>query len=118
MRLPTVRAPGYAVRFATHAQLQPVVPPQVVHLRHVPLRTMVKLPHSGQASPSKPLSFASRAKPKAEEDASPTATPTTAAWAFDAKATAGPSVSSLGRKPAAIASSAIATLPAVRPFKM
>jgi hypothetical protein len=30
----------------------PVVPPQVSHLRHVPLRTRVKLPHSPQASPS------------------------------------------------------------------
>ena len=94
-----------------------MVPPQVVHLRHVPLRTMVKLPHSGQASPSNPRSFASRAKPRAEEDASPSATPTTAAWAFDALATAGPFVSSVGGTPAAIASSAIATLPAVRPFK-
>src|SRR5271163_400907 len=30
----------------------PVVEPHVSHFRHVPLRTMVKLPHSPQASPS------------------------------------------------------------------
>ena len=30
----------------------PVVAPQVSHFRHVPLRTMVKLAHSGQASPT------------------------------------------------------------------
>ena len=34
-------------------QLHPVVAPQVSHLRQVPLRTMVKLPHSGQASPTR-----------------------------------------------------------------
>ena len=34
------------------AQLQPVVEPQVSHLRQVPLRTSVKLAHSGQASPT------------------------------------------------------------------
>ena len=34
------------------AQLQPLVAPQVLHLRQVPLRTRVKLPHSPQASPS------------------------------------------------------------------
>jgi len=33
-------------------QLHPVVPPHVSHFRQVPLRTMVKLPHSGQASPT------------------------------------------------------------------
>lgn len=33
-------------------QLQPVVLPQVSHFRQVPLRTMVKFMHSGQASPS------------------------------------------------------------------
>jgi hypothetical protein len=33
-------------------QLQPLVPPQVSHLRQVPLRTRVKLPHSVQLSPS------------------------------------------------------------------
>src|SRR4029078_11423904 len=103
MRSPTAEAPrGTRVHNATHAQLQPVVPPQVVHLRHVPLRTMVKLPHSGQASPSKPFSFAVYADP--------VATPTTAAPAIGAGATAGPSVSSWG-EPAASASSAIATLP-------
>lgn len=34
------------------AQLQPLVEPQVSHFRQVPLRTMVKLPHSWQLSPS------------------------------------------------------------------
>jgi len=33
-------------------QLHPLVPPQVSHLRQVPLRTRVKLPHSVQLSPS------------------------------------------------------------------
>ncbi|SFM85379.1 hypothetical protein SAMN05192571_107119 [Pleomorphomonas diazotrophica] len=33
-------------------QLQPLVEPQVSHFRQVPLRTMVKLPHSEQDSPS------------------------------------------------------------------
>ncbi len=33
-------------------QLQPLVEPQVSHFRQVPLRTMVKLPHSAQLSPS------------------------------------------------------------------
>lgn len=32
-------------------QLQPVVAPQVWHLRQAPLRTMVRWPHSGQGSP-------------------------------------------------------------------
>src|SRR5262249_10908531 len=40
-------------------QLHPVVFPQVSHLRHVPLRTSVKFPHSVQASPVYPLSRAS-----------------------------------------------------------
>jgi hypothetical protein len=31
---------------------QPLVEPQVSHFKHVPLRTMVKLPHSPQLSPS------------------------------------------------------------------
>jgi len=71
-----------------------------VHLRHVPLRTMVKLPHSGHASPSKPLSLASRASPKDDEGVSPSATLTTAALAMGAEATAGPSVSvALGETP-------------------
>jgi hypothetical protein len=34
------------------AHEHPVVLPHVSHFRHVPLRTMVKLPHSGQASPT------------------------------------------------------------------
>ncbi len=34
------------------AQLQPLVSPQVTHLRQVPLRTKVKLPHAPHASPS------------------------------------------------------------------
>ena len=33
-------------------QLQPLVPPQVLHFMQVPLRTRVKLPHSPQLSPS------------------------------------------------------------------
>jgi hypothetical protein len=33
-------------------QEQPLVPPQLMHLRQVPLRTRVKEPHSLQASPS------------------------------------------------------------------
>jgi hypothetical protein len=33
-------------------QLHPEVAPQVSHLRQVPLRTSVKLPHSPQLSPS------------------------------------------------------------------
>src|SRR6202790_3747494 len=41
------------------AQLHPVVPPHVLHLRHVPFRTSVKFPHSPQASPSYPCAFAS-----------------------------------------------------------
>lgn len=32
-------------------QLQPLVAPQVTHLRQVPLRTMVRLPHDSQMSP-------------------------------------------------------------------
>ena len=31
---------------------QPLVEPQVSHFKQVPLRTMVKLPHSEQLSPS------------------------------------------------------------------
>jgi hypothetical protein len=33
-------------------QLHPLVAPQVSHFMQVPLRTMVKLPHSPQLSPS------------------------------------------------------------------
>ena len=33
-------------------QLQPEVPPQLMHFMHDPLRTSVKLPHESQASPS------------------------------------------------------------------
>ncbi len=36
-------------------QLQPLVPPQVSHLRQVPFLTRVKLPHSPQLSPSYPF---------------------------------------------------------------
>jgi hypothetical protein len=32
-------------------QEHPVVEPQVTHLRHVPLRVMMKLPHPAQESP-------------------------------------------------------------------
>lgn len=35
-----------------HDYEHPLVPPHVSHLRHVPLRTRVKLPHSPQLSPS------------------------------------------------------------------
>ncbi len=37
---------------AQATQLHPVVPPQVSHFKQVPLRTMVKLPQSGQDSPT------------------------------------------------------------------
>ncbi len=37
---------------STSAYEQPLVEPQVSHFRQVPLRTMVKLPHSEQLSPS------------------------------------------------------------------
>jgi hypothetical protein len=38
-------------REVSATQPHPVVAPQVSNLRHVPLRTRVKLLHSGQASP-------------------------------------------------------------------
>src|SRR5258708_37300348 len=88
-------------------QLQPVVPPQVVHLRHVPLRTMVKLPHSGQASPSKPFSFAVNADPRV--------TPTAAAWGKPG-ATAGPALTPVGAGPDPTRP-ATPTLPARRPVR-
>jgi predicted RNase H-like HicB family nuclease len=37
---------------STNIHEQPLVAPQVSHLRQVPLRTSVKLPHSAQLSPS------------------------------------------------------------------
>ncbi len=37
----------------------PLVSPQVVHFRHVPLRTIVKLPHDEHTSPVYPFSLAS-----------------------------------------------------------
>src|SRR3974390_153964 len=40
-------------------QLHPVVPPHVLHFRHVPFRTSVKFPHSPHASPSYPCALAS-----------------------------------------------------------
>lgn len=40
------------VKFLAESHEQPVVPPQVSHFKHVPLRTRVKCPHSGQGSPS------------------------------------------------------------------
>lgn len=43
---------GGVRRFGIGDQEQPVVLPQVSHFRQVPLRTRVKLPHSGQLSPS------------------------------------------------------------------
>jgi len=45
-----LRAPHTSSCSSSHEH--PVVPPQVSHFRHVPFRTMVKLPHSGQASPT------------------------------------------------------------------
>ncbi len=45
-------APGHCGFGVSAAYEQPLVEPQVSHLRHVPLRTMVKLPHSLQLSPS------------------------------------------------------------------
>ena len=39
-------------------QEQPEVAPQVMHFKHVPFRTNVRLPHSWHASPSYPLSLA------------------------------------------------------------
>ena len=46
------RADCQVITVSTHPYEHPVVPPQVLHLRQVPFRTKVKLPHSGQASPS------------------------------------------------------------------
>jgi len=48
-RRPLPRGEGYLLAFD---QLHPLVPPQESHLRQVPLRTRVKLPHSPQGSPS------------------------------------------------------------------
>ena len=39
-------------RLRVTRQLQPLVAPQLMHFKHVPLRTSVKLAHSGQLSPS------------------------------------------------------------------
>lgn len=50
--LNTVTRPGGLEPGARRDQLQPLVLPQVSHLRQVPLRTRVKLPHSPQLSPS------------------------------------------------------------------
>ena len=41
-----------ALLLPSRPQEQPLVDPQVVHFRQVPLRTSVKLPHSPQLSPS------------------------------------------------------------------
>ena len=53
-KTPRVSARGHVrsafSRVLSH-QLQPLVAPQVSHFRQVPLRTMVKLEHSEQASP-------------------------------------------------------------------
>ena len=38
--------------FVTPIHEHPVVPPHVLHFKHVPFRTSVKFPHSPQASPS------------------------------------------------------------------
>ncbi len=50
-RFPHPRRPSVS-SIQVSDQLHPEVEPQVSHFRQVPLRTMVKLPHSGQASPS------------------------------------------------------------------
>ncbi len=42
----------YLVQLSNALHEHPLVDPQVSHFRHVPLRTMVKLPHSEQLSPS------------------------------------------------------------------
>ena len=47
--IPTVFAASYTI---FPREKQPVVAPQVSHFRQVPFRTMVKLAHSGQASPT------------------------------------------------------------------
>jgi hypothetical protein len=47
-----VRGVQIAAPRAVDRQLQPLVPPQVSHLRQVPLRTRVKFPQEPQASPS------------------------------------------------------------------
>lgn len=44
--------PLIVVTSGLEAYEQPLVEPQVSHFRQVPLRTMVKLPHSEQLSPS------------------------------------------------------------------
>jgi len=51
-RAPRRAVPQIRIHGGPRHQLHPVVLPQVSHLRHVPLRTSVKLPHSAQASPS------------------------------------------------------------------
>ncbi|MFI5012637.1 MAG: nucleotidyl transferase AbiEii/AbiGii toxin family protein [Hyphomicrobiales bacterium] len=47
-----VSGPSVRTRPVGIVQLHPVVAPHVSHFRHVPLRTSVKLAHSGQASPT------------------------------------------------------------------
>lgn len=49
---PTALATQWGARVCAVGQLQPLVEPQVSHLRQVPLRTSVKFMHSEQASPS------------------------------------------------------------------
>jgi hypothetical protein len=50
--LPVQAGEGASLLCINARQLHPVVLPQVSHLRQVPLRSSVKLPHSPQASPS------------------------------------------------------------------
>ena len=48
----TMSGLSYTARDCYVVQEHPLVEPQVSHFRQVPLRTIVKLPHSEQLSPS------------------------------------------------------------------
>src|SRR5690606_31592334 len=65
-------------RIAAASYEHPLVLPQVAHLRQVPLRTRVKLPHSPQASPSYPFRRASRMRSRRASVAWASAVPATA----------------------------------------
>jgi hypothetical protein len=60
IRMAQARGGGCALPHSP--QLQPLVEPQLLHFRQVPLRTRVKFPQEPQASPSKPLRRASAAR--------------------------------------------------------
>ena len=49
---PELVRPFFVFIDSAGAYEQPLVEPQVSHFRQVPFRTMVKLPHSEQLSPS------------------------------------------------------------------